>query len=1120
MKKSSKRRSAIWWLYALLLAMALIGPGIASAADTKTTTQKAAASTVTVKFVGENGWSTTRTYTVGNKYSALPSPPNKNNFTFVGWYTSGSGGTRIYTSTTVSSSYKTLYARYKGKSSEVTFNSNGGSSVKKKTVYYSSQYGSLTSPTKTGYSFDGWFTKSSGGSKVTAKTTVTTTSNHTLYAHWTAKKYTVYFNSQGGSSVSSKTVTYNSTYGSLTTPSKTGYTFGGWYTSASGGTKISPSTKVTITSNQTLYAHWTANTYTVGFNSNGGTAVDSIHVIYNSTYGTLPTTTRTGYVFQGWFTAIAGGTQITPSTKVTITSGQTLYAQWKAEDCTITFDANGGYGQSNLTSLSVEQGTEIGTRLNTSPGAPANMHFVGWYDAKTGGKQYTSTSRAPYQKTLTLYAHWEQNSYWITFNKNAQNGVTGSMSNMTCLVGSSYYLTTNAFGYQGYTFTGWNTKADGTGVSYSDGAYISNLSTSNGATVTLYAQWDIAYCNITFDVNGGSGQSNLTSLNVQQGTTIGSRLNTSPGAPTNMHFTGWYNAKTGGTQYTSNSKAPYAKTLKLYAHWDPNYYWITFNNNAPNGVSGTMENMKCLVGSSYNLNLNKLSRTGYTFEGWNTKANGTGTSYADGAYISDLSTTNGSTVTLYAKWGSQTYTVRFESDCDAVVISKKVTYNEKYGELAAPQKEGYDFKGWHLASPDGEEITPESIVTIAANHTLYARWEPSPLTVSFDVNGGTGTIKDKKVKLGKKYEGMTAPVKSGYTFIGWFTDKNGGERVNSNTEVTIPHDHILYAHWKTNSSFRITDLLDLSGVDTQETNPEGWMVHNAYCTPDVYNQTIGKFTGFMIDFMTDSSPRATYWSLCNFSMDTSKLTTYQNPHYHFGDGAYMGFQAGEQKSIRKTILSFWDLRSNNHDPLAIGNKPIYLIADSYIGDNTYETRGDKETGEGYYMRYQTDFKWESNKWYRVYLGCSYENNDPVDGNTYVELYVKNLTDGTDWQLFYRIDTGLKGSWIVGSMSQFLENFAGVETDGTIYSNDLRTFALRNIYVREKGSKDWKFISNVTLSTDSFEKKIGIAGLGCSETTLYGITCGYGCRDGSAGRGLKLVCPYLKSESGPTPPPGK
>ena len=107
---------------------------------------------------------------------------------------------------------------------------------------------------------------------MTASSTFTSTSNQTLYAHWNSspKSYTVYFDANGGTvSPTSKTVTYNSTYGSLPTPTRssssvgyntTSYTFAGWYTSSSGGTKVTASSKFTSSSNQTLYAHWTSST--------------------------------------------------------------------------------------------------------------------------------------------------------------------------------------------------------------------------------------------------------------------------------------------------------------------------------------------------------------------------------------------------------------------------------------------------------------------------------------------------------------------------------------------------------------------------------------------------------------------------------------------------------------------------------------------------------------------------------------------------------------------------------------------------------------------------------------------------------------------------------------------
>lgn len=135
-------------------------------------------------------------------------------------------------------------------------------------------------------------------------------------------------------------------------PSRTGYTLTGWYTSATGGTKVHGADGKCVNDGAyfkngnyqkaaalTLYAQWKANSYTVTFNANGGSCdKKNISVAYDSKYGTLPTPTRKGYTFTGWYTAATGGTKVTADTKAAITANQTLYAQWKAE--TVKGDVN------------------------------------------------------------------------------------------------------------------------------------------------------------------------------------------------------------------------------------------------------------------------------------------------------------------------------------------------------------------------------------------------------------------------------------------------------------------------------------------------------------------------------------------------------------------------------------------------------------------------------------------------------------------------------------------------------------------------------------------------------------------------------------------------------------
>lgn len=319
-------------------------------------------SNCTVSFDSNGGSSVSGVVvTTGKPYGTLPTP-TRAGYTFDGWYTAKTGGSKVTDITTVTAaSNHTLYAHWtQAKRVTVYFNSNGGSSVSSKTVTVGETYGTLSTPTRSGYTFNGWYTSRTGGSEVTSSTKVTETSNHTLYAHWTQGKpvtVTVYFSSNGGSSVSDKTVTVGERYGSLSTPTREGYTFDGWYTSRTGGSEVTSSTTVTQTSSHTLYAHWTQvkpGQITVSFDSNGGSSVSSRAVTPNETYGTLPTPTREGYTFEGWYTAAAGGSKVTSSTRVTETNNHTLYAYWTKLETTT------GEQPSAWAKADVERAAELG----------------------------------------------------------------------------------------------------------------------------------------------------------------------------------------------------------------------------------------------------------------------------------------------------------------------------------------------------------------------------------------------------------------------------------------------------------------------------------------------------------------------------------------------------------------------------------------------------------------------------------------------------------------------------------------------------------------------------------------------------------------------------------------
>ena len=255
---------------------------------------------------------------------------SRTGYTFTGWNTSPDGtGTAYRPNATIQFAAQniTLYAQWKVRSYSVNFDSNGGSAVASQSVKYGSKASRPTDPTRAGHTFQGWYTSRDGGARYDFNQTVT--GDVTLYAHWSVNSYTLAFDGNGGkASESSRTVQYGSQYGSLPTATRTGHTFQGWYTAKSGGTKVSPSTTMGA-ADTTLYARWSVNSYTVSFDSDGGSNVPAQKVRYGSKASRPADPTRAGHTFQGWYTSRDGGSKYDFGTAVT--GDVTLHAHWAKE---------------------------------------------------------------------------------------------------------------------------------------------------------------------------------------------------------------------------------------------------------------------------------------------------------------------------------------------------------------------------------------------------------------------------------------------------------------------------------------------------------------------------------------------------------------------------------------------------------------------------------------------------------------------------------------------------------------------------------------------------------------------------------------------------------------------
>jgi len=372
---------------------------------------------------------------------------SKTGYTFMGWHLSQdansnqkieNGNICLFKETT------TLYARWSANTYVITFDSHGGTSVTSKQVTYNQQIGTLTTPTKTNYNFDGWF--DANGLNYTSQTVWQFAENRTLIAKWTGDEFTLTFNANGGNALNptSKTVTLGATIGSLPNPTRTGYQFTSWNTAQNGtGTTVTQNTVYTTVGGSTIHAQWSASSYVLNYNANGGNALNPAFkaATYDSAVGTLPTPIRTGHTFVGWNTlAGGGGTAYTANTIYKTDGNTTIYAIWSVNTYTITYNLSGGTSNDSRNPQSYVYGT---TPQIHSPTFKYNI-FTHW-TVSTGGTIPKGGGFMPagVVGTITLTAVWEQNvtTHTIgsgTFNVSSKVHITTfSASNVTVNIGSN-----------------------------------------------------------------------------------------------------------------------------------------------------------------------------------------------------------------------------------------------------------------------------------------------------------------------------------------------------------------------------------------------------------------------------------------------------------------------------------------------------------------------------------------------------------------------------------------------------------------------------------------------------------------------------------------------------------
>ncbi len=334
----------------------------------------------------------------------------------------------------------------------IRYQSNGGGRISSIVVDDGATIEDLSTPTRVGYTFGGWYLDSSFTTLFEEDSVIK--SDISLYAKWLGSNYAeciVTFTSNGGTNVESIKVAEGSNIALPANPTRQGYLFSGWYVDKELKTKFEEDAN--ILDDSILYAKWVEEekeAYIVSFNSNGGSGISTIRLNSGSTIVLPSNPTKTGYTFEGWYTESGLSNKFSVLTK--ITSNITLYAKWKENNDamitrTVTFNSNGG---SNVSTITVNSGGTI-----TLPSNPTKTGytFEGWYTESGLSNKFSTTNVI--NNNITLYAKWKSNAIAVTsisLNKTDFSGNVGDTTTLTVTINPS-----NATD-KSYTYTSSNTS--------------------------------------------------------------------------------------------------------------------------------------------------------------------------------------------------------------------------------------------------------------------------------------------------------------------------------------------------------------------------------------------------------------------------------------------------------------------------------------------------------------------------------------------------------------------------------------------------------------------------------------------------------------------------------------
>ncbi len=682
-----------------------------------------------------SGKTNSSTYNVNTATFTLNNP-QRTGYTFGGWtgtdlssattsvsVNKGSIGNRSYTATWSANPYRVRYNANKPSAS--TYDVEGSMSNSSH-VYNTAKSLTTNAFTLKGYTFKGWATTTAKANAGTVDYTdkasvknLTTTKNAVvdLYAVWSLNTYNLTYNLANGALPSGKTnpSTYNVNTANFTlnNPVRTGYTFEGWM-----GTDLTDKTiTVTIskgtTGNRSFTANWSANPYQIRYNKNKPAAstydvqgfMDNSDHIYD-TAKNLSTNayTLTGYTFKGWaktaeranagnvdFNNKASVSNLT-ATKNTIVD---LYAVWSLNTYTLTYDhADGALPNSKTNPATYNVNTTTFTLNNP---VRTGYNFAGWSGTELTGNNTTVTINKGSVGDRTYLAHWQTDSYYITFDANGGLSIPAKEYNI-----ESETFTLPIPERRGYRFKGWV----GTNVSTPTVTVMIPKGTINNKRYT--AVWEAIPYTITYSLNGGrTVYYNKVTYTIE--TPTFTLYNPSR---TGCIFLGWEGTEINGRSKAVTIVEGSTGDRTYSAIWNVGQANVTFNTLG----GSTINSEKYDYGTPLtSIVAGKVStKRGFSIEGWYKNSECT-------QKITESDTLQGD-MTLFINWETARCIVSLDAG-NGTISAVTVLYGSKLTDAVKdklPVINNKDFKGWYKNVECTEPILDTDIVTGPV--TVHARW--------------------------------------------------------------------------------------------------------------------------------------------------------------------------------------------------------------------------------------------------------------------------------------------------------------------------------------------------------------------------------------------------------------